>query len=126
MIFGIGTDIIEVGRIRKQISKTGNLKESLFTKAEIEYCESKHDNARHYAARFAAKEAFLKALGTGLRDGFSFREIEVLSDNLGRPEIKVYGKVKKFTVYHKLIYFNVSITHVKDYANAMVIIEKAD
>ena len=124
MISGLGTDIIEVSRIREQILKHPGLKEDLFTGSEIEYCENKSDKAQHYAARFAAKEAFLKALGTGLRDGMNFKEIEIKKDELDKPFIVLLGKTLE--IYNKLNIksIHVSMSHLKDVANAIVIIEK--
>ncbi|MBP7870250.1 MAG: holo-ACP synthase, partial [Candidatus Saccharicenans sp.] len=77
MIFGVGVDIIEVDRIEDKLSRTPGLKDKLYTPVEIGYCESKKFPAQHYAARFAAKEAFLKALGTGWSRGVKFSEIEI-------------------------------------------------
>lgn len=78
MIFGIGIDIIEVERVKNQISKSNGFREKIFTEREIEYCESKKNKAQHYAARFAAKEAFFKAIGTGWRNGMAFNAIIIL------------------------------------------------
>ena len=124
MISGLGTDIIEVSRIREQILKQPGLKEDLFTAAEIEYCENKSDKAQHYAARFAAKEALLKAMGTGLINGMKFREIEIKKDDLEKPFIVLLGKTLEVfnTFNYKSIH--VSMSHLKDVANAIVIIEK--
>ena len=80
MILGIGTDIIEVSRIEKEISKERQgFQKKVFTANEIQYCETKRFKAQNYAARFAAKEACLKAIGTGLRDGLSWKDIEILN-----------------------------------------------
>lgn len=124
MIFGIGTDIIEVERIEKQLEKNSGLKEKLFTPNEIAYCETKKNKAQHYAARFAAKEAFLKAIGTGWRDGLQFDEIEVTNDLLGKPAIMLYGKTKDFVAEINITNIQVSLTHIRDVVNAIVIVEK--
>ena len=124
MIYGIGTDIIEVNRIRKNIEKVSGLKTKLFTKKEIEYCESKRHSAEHFAARFASKEAFFKALGTGWRHGFAFTEIEISNNELGKPEITVSGKIKQFITENNITNIHISISHLKDIANAVVILEK--
>ena len=124
MIFGIGTDIIEVERVEKQISKDNGFKEKVFTAKEIEYCESKKGKAQNYAARFSAKESFFKAIGTGWRGGLAFTEIEILNDELGKPSIIPHGEVKKFIEENKITNINVSLTHIKEIANAIVIIEK--
>ncbi|MCK4640971.1 MAG: holo-ACP synthase [Candidatus Marinimicrobia bacterium] len=123
MIFGIGIDNIEVDRVRKQLEKNG-FKEKIFSPAEIEYCDNRKNFAECYAARFAAKEAFLKAIGTGWRGGLAFNEIEVLNDRLGKPVLKLYGKVKAFVEENGLENIHVSLTHLKNYASAIVIIEK--
>lgn len=124
LIFGIGTDIIEVERIEKQLENNSGLKEKLFTPGEIAYCETKKNKAQHYAARFAAKEAFLKAIGTGWRDGLQFNEVEVTNDQLGKPLIVLYGKTKDFVAEINITNIQVSLTHIKDMVNAIVIIEK--
>jgi len=124
MIFGIGTDIIEVDRIRKELAKNSGLKEKIFTASEISYCESKHDRAQHFAARFAAKEAFFKALGIGWRDGLEFQNIEIRNDKLGKPQIIIIGKVKEFFETNKLKSIQLSMGHIKELAIAFVIIEK--
>ena len=95
----------------------------MFTQKEIKYCESKRYNARHYAARYAAKESFFKALGTGWRFGFKHIDIEILNNKLGKPEIITYGKVAEFIIENKIKNIHVSISHIKDIANAIVIIE---
>lgn len=124
MIFGIGTDIIEVERIEKQLEKNSGLKDKLFTAGEIAYCESKKNKGQHYAARFAAKEAFLKAIGTGWRDGLQFNEVEVTNDQLGKPAIVLYGKTRDFVTEINITNIQVSLTHIKDVVNAIVIVEK--
>ena len=123
MIFGIGIDNIEVDRVRKQLEKN-RFKEKIFSPAEIEYCDNRKNFAERYAARFAAKEAFLKAIGTGWQGGLAFNEIEVLNDKLGKPVLKLYGKVKAFVEENGLENIHVSLTHLKNYASAIVIIEK--
>ena len=123
MIFGIGTDIIEVQRVEEKLLRTEGLKSELFTPAEIAYCESKKFPAQHFAARFAAKEAFLKAMGTGWSDGYRFAEVEVGSEPSGRPMLKVHGKVEGFCREHRIAGMQVSLSHVKEYAKAVVVLE---
>ena len=122
MISGVGIDIIEVARVAKEIAGAG-FKERYFSSEEIGYCESRHGKAGNYAARFAAKEAFFKALGTGYRGGLSFREVEVVNDRLGKPSIVLRGKTKELCRKRKLRGIHVSLTHIKDYASAVVITE---
>jgi holo-[acyl-carrier protein] synthase len=122
MILGIGTDITEIARISKSIeNKRFTIK--VFSKAEIEYCETKTNKAENYAARFAAKEAFLKALGTGLRAGITINEIEIVNDNLGKPSIHLIGKTAEIILDKNIQTIHVSLSHVKDMAMATVILE---
>jgi holo-[acyl-carrier protein] synthase len=125
MIFGIGTDIIEVARMEKHLKNTDQLLQKLFTAVEQAYAEPKAHKYQHYAARFAAKEAFFKALGTGYRYGMAFHEIEVINDELGKPVITVHGKVKEYLEKHGVKEIHLSISHVKEMANAFVVLEKA-
>jgi len=124
LIFGTGTDIIEVHRVEEKLSRTGGLKAKVFTSREIEYCESKHRPALHFAARFAAKEAFLKAMGTGWSGGLAFTEIEIVNNDLGKPELFVSGKVREFCEAHRIAGMEVSLTHIKDLAQAVVVLER--
>ena len=126
MIYGIGTDIIEVARVKKSIGTIGGFKEKIFGEKEIEYCGSKANMYEHFAGRFAAKEAFLKALGTGWRNGIAFKEIEVVNNELGKPELKLKGKALKFIKDRCLILSGVSISHTKETAVAVVILEKKE
>lgn len=123
MIFGIGTDIIEVRRVGDKLARTKRLKEKVFTPREIEYCEARKMSAQHFAARFSAKEAFLKAMGTGWSGGRKFDEIEVVNNALGKPELFVHGKVKEFCEAHAIIGMEVSLSHIKDLAQAVVVLE---
>lgn len=124
MITGLGTDIIEVGRIKDKLLSDEGFRDNIFTAAEVEYCESKKNKAENYAARYAAKEAFFKALGTGWRYGMAFKEIEIINDKLGKPEISVSGKVKEFMEQNNIQDIHVSLSHIKDMVNAIVILEK--
>ena len=124
MVFGIGTDIIEIRRVEQALRRTGRLKQKIFTAREIEYCELRGKSAQHFAARFAAKEAFLKALGTGWQGGHRFDEIEVINDQRGKPEAVVHGKVKAFCEEKGISRFQVSLSHIKERALAVVVLEK--
>ncbi len=123
MIYGIGTDIIEVERIRGFISKGDAFKKRVFTDQEIAYSDSFRDPAPFYAARFSAKEAFVKALGTGFTGGIGFNQIEVYHVELGKPEIRLTGKAKEEADKKGITKIHVSISHVKDWANAVVVLE---
>lgn len=125
MIYGLGTDIIEVDRVARQVDGDSRFKEKIFSSNEVRYCESfKVNKAQHYAARYAAKEAFFKAIGTGYRGGLAFNEISVENDSLGKPQITLQGKAQEYANNHKFKHIHVSLSHVKEYATATVIIEK--
>ena len=122
MITGIGTDIIEVERVRKALERDA-LKEKAFSKREIEYCD-KDKFAQSYAARAAAKEAFFKALGTGWRDKMNIYEVEILNDEFGKPFIELSGETLKVFEQKGGGKIHVSISHIKEHAVAFVIIEQ--
>jgi len=125
MTFGVGIDIIEVSRIQKELSKeNGGFKAKVFTKNEIDYCEPKATKAQNYAARFAAKEAFFKAMGSGWSNGFAWTEVEVAKDAAGKPYIITHGKVKEFMSKNQISNVHVSISHIKETATAIVSLEK--
>ena len=111
-IFGIGTDIVNIKRIQKTLKVSNNFKRRIFSKNEIIYCEKKKNPSSFYAKRFAAKEALSKALGTGIRKGINFKDIEIINNNYGKPTIKLRGstanflkrkiKNKKYSIYLSL------------------------
>lgn len=123
MIKGTGIDIVEVVRIKKAILKSDHFKQFVFAPEEIEYCEAKGNSFESFAGRFAAKEAFFKALGTGWQDNTAFNEVVVSNDTLGRPFIKLIGETEKTLEDHQFL-IHLSISHTKEYATAMVIIEE--
>ena len=120
MIFGIGTDIIQVERVKKSIETIPGFTEKIFSPFEIDYCQTKKNKYEHFAARFAAKEAFFKALGTGMRTPHSWHDIIILNDTLGKPMISLAGKSAQQL---KNAACHVSLSHTEDYATAVVIIE---
>ncbi len=123
MIIGIGTDIIEVQRIKKAIEEYGErFLKRICTQTEIEYCEQFNDKKfLHYAARFAAKEAFSKAIGTGFSQGFKANEIGVANADSGKPSLVLQGDMqKKWGEYA----FHISLSHTESNATACVIMEK--
>lgn len=124
MIFGIGTDIIEVERVDRLIGKGDAFRNKVFTESEIEYCERSKNKMERYAARFAAKEALFKAMGTGCRGEMSFRNIEVFSDELGKPMIRTFGAVDEFLKQNKIESIHLSMSHLKAMAMATVLLEK--
>ncbi len=123
MIVGIGTDIIEVIRIEKAMSRDTGFRDKIFTPVEITYCEAKKNKFQHYAARFSAKEAFLKAIGTGWRYGIRFADIGIYHDELGKPHIEVTGKAKELIDSLSVSKIHVSLSHLKEMATAVVILE---
>lgn len=126
MILGAGVDLIELTRIRESLKKYGDrFKNRLFTSGEIEYCDSRSSNAfRHYAARFAAKEAVMKALGLGWQQGTSWKEIEVIRNGKGQPQIRLTGSTARTARKLKSKRVLLSLTHSETHAAAFVIIEK--
>jgi holo-[acyl-carrier protein] synthase len=123
MFFGVGIDLIEVERVAEKISKKSGFKELVFSPAEINYCEAKTNKYEHYAARFAAKEAFFKAIGTGWINGTAFNEVEIINNETGKPEMSFLGKTAVSVAEMKLGKIAVSLSHVKSMASAVVIIE---
>lgn len=123
MIFGIGTDMIEVERVAEKIGKNVGFRELVFSKREIEYCEAKTNKYEHYAARFAAKEAFFKALGTGWKNGTTFNEIEITNDETGKPVISLLGETGTSIEAMNIGKIAVSLSHLKTIASAFVVIE---
>ena len=123
MILGIGIDTIEVSRVAKEIAGTGGFRERYFSAGEINYCEPKRGRVRNYAARFAAKEAFFKALGTGYRGGLAFKEVEVINNRLGKPEISLRGRAREVCRKRRIRAIHVSLTHIKNYSSAVVVME---
>ena len=124
MIIGIGIDIIEVQRVADKISKENGFREMVFSAGEIAYCEKAASKAEHYAARFAAKEAFLKAAGGGLTLGFELKDIEITNDDLGKPSIQLNDKFKMLATNNGWNKIHVSLSHVQAMACAVVIIEQ--
>jgi holo-[acyl-carrier protein] synthase len=123
MIKGTGIDIIDIPRIKKKTTEDPRFIEKLFTETEITYCEAKFRKEIHYAARFAAKEAFFKAMGTGWRDGMKWTDISIENDDLGKPEIKLQGKTLENFKEKNFENIHLSISHTREYAVALVIIE---
>ncbi len=120
---GIGTDIIEVDRIATKIDKGQGFRELVFTPAEIVYCEKQANKYESYAARFAAKEAFLKALGTGWGgSGIHFNEIEIRNNEAGKPEIHLIGNAEGMPALQEITQIFVSLSHVRSVAMATVVI----
>jgi holo-[acyl-carrier protein] synthase len=123
-IVGTGVDICEVARVRAAIDRFGQrFLKRVFTAAEREYCESKRNRVERYAARFAAKEAAMKAIGTGLRRGVTWQDFEVSREPGGRPTLHMKGKAAEFAAKLGVKRAALSITHTKEQAMAQVILE---
>ncbi len=124
MIVGTGIDIAEVPRIEASIARFGDrFLRRIFTEAEIRYCESKANRIERYAARFAAKEAAMKAIGTGWNHGVTWRDCEVCRQPGGRPTIAFHGKAAEFAAKLGAVHIALSLSHTKEYAIAQVILE---
>ncbi len=123
MIVGIGIDMIEVDRVREKIEKEKGFREHIFSSSEIAYCEDQLEPYQHYAARFAAKEAFLKAIGQGLMYSLHVHNIEIVSRKDGKPEIVLSEEYKDLIEENAWQKIHVSLTHLKSVASAVVIIE---
>jgi len=122
MIIGIGTDIIEIERVKQAINNR-HFVERVYTVKEQNYCESRGRQATaSYAARFAGKEAFFKAIGTGIICNLT--EVEILNDNLGCPHIFLTGKADELVTKAEAEKIHISLSHSKNYAVATCIIEK--
>lgn len=125
MIYGIGTDFVEVSRIEKILQRWGDrFIGKVYSLDEIKYCQTKASPAMHYAARFAAKESFLKSLGIGLGMGVKLREIEVINNPQGRPVLKIHERIKDGLNKLGITAMHISITHTREHAHAIVILEK--
>ena len=127
-VLGTGIDIVENYRLKKLLlKKKSNFKNKIFTNNEIAYCEKKSNFTNCYSKRFAAKEAFVKALGTGFRKNINFKDIEVLKNHYGKPYILINKKViNKIKTLFKVKKFNIllSISDETKYSIASVIISK--
>jgi holo-[acyl-carrier protein] synthase len=123
MIIGTGIDIIEVERIAARVGRDNGFREFVFSKDEMNYCDSKASPFEHYAARFAAKEAFLKAIGKGWDTGLQWNEIEVVNEGNGKPGLRLSGQTEKMLSPLGIRIIHVSLSHLKTMATAVVILE---
>jgi holo-[acyl-carrier protein] synthase len=117
----VGVDAVAVGRLERLMRDHPSSEEEIFTARELEYCRSKRRHHEHLAARFAAKEAVLKAFGTGLSRQMRWTEVEVLNDASGRPRVKLGGAVAAYAGRHGLTDLDVSLTHTEGLAIAQVV-----
>jgi holo-[acyl-carrier protein] synthase len=124
MIYGIGIDLIEIDRILQALTRTGQrFVERVFTESEQQYCRRQRRSEACYAVRFAAKEAFLKAFGTGLRQYMRWRDIEVQRDALGKPRLYIYGFLREQCTSQEIRHIHLSLSHSATMAIAQVILE---
>ncbi|HKS42050.1 MAG TPA: holo-ACP synthase [Blastocatellia bacterium] len=124
MIVAIGIDIVEISRMEEVFARQGErFRSRVFTEAEIEYCEGRSARLESYAARFAAKEAVMKALGTGWGEGVAWRDIEVIRAETGAPEIRLRGRALELFDERGARKAHLSLTHSREVAMAQVIFE---
>jgi holo-[acyl-carrier protein] synthase len=124
MVIGIGTDLIEIGRVEASIERFGErFLERVFTPGEIAYCMQKKASAESFAARFAAKEAGAKALGTGISRGVSWQEIEVRREPGERPTLHWSGRAAERAAAMGVARTELSLTHSRSMAMAVVVVE---
>jgi len=124
MILGVGTDLMEIARIQQSIDRYGDrFLARVFTPREIAYCRRKKNAAESFAARFAAKEAGAKALGTGISHGISWLELEVTREPTGRPLLQLSGRAAGRARSLGVTRISLSLTHSRDTALAVVMME---
>jgi holo-[acyl-carrier protein] synthase len=121
----IGVDIVEVPRVERLIRKYERVQERLFTGPEIDYCRARRNCYEHMAARFAAKEAVLKALGTGLGSGMRWTDVEVLNEEGGRPYVRLAGAVAAFAEQDGVKQLELSLSHTSGLALAQALAVRA-
>jgi holo-[acyl-carrier protein] synthase len=124
MVVGVGTDLMEIARIRQSIERFGDrFLWRVFTPREIAYCQRKKNAAESFAARFAAKEAGAKALGTGISHGVGWLEIEVAREPSGKPRLELTGRAAEWARHLGVVRTSLSLTHSRDVALAVVVLE---
>lgn len=124
MVVGIGVDLVETARIASSIEHhSERFTRRLYTPTEIAYCEKFKNKAERYAARFAAKEAAFKALGTGWREGVRWLDVEVVNQASGKPELMLHGRAEELARALGVVRMSISISHADHYAVVQVIFE---
>jgi holo-[acyl-carrier protein] synthase len=124
MVLGLGTDLIETRRVQESIDRFGErFLERIFTAGEIAYCSRKKNSAESFAARFAAKEAGAKALGTGISRGVSWKEFEVKRQASGKPSLHLSGRAEELAGAMGAKRVQLSLTHSRELAMAVVVLE---
>ena len=120
-IYSIGIDLIEIERIEKLMDRYGDkFINRIFTDVEIDYCSKKKDKGS-FAARFATKEAVFKATGLGLGKGMTWKDVEVINDEKGKPEVRLYGKTAELLANKSI---HISISHSKDAAISIIVVDQ--
>lgn len=124
MIVGSGIDLVEIGKLRAAMERRGDrLRNRIFTPGEIRYCDGRPNPFQHYAARFAAKEALFKAIGTGWSGGVGWRDAEVRNRTNGKPDLLLSGKALEVARRLGAARYQISLSHTDRYAVAQVILE---
>lgn len=127
MIVGIGTDLMEIERVEHSIARFGErFLDRIFTAGERRYCERKKNAAESFAARFAAKEAGAKALGTGISRGVGWQDFEVRRAPGQRPELHLSGRAAELASQMGVVRVSLSLTHTRGLAMAVVVVERTD
>lgn len=125
MIFGVGIDLVEIGRIETILKRwEGKFLTRIYSADEIRYCNRKARPGVHFAARFAVKEAFLKAIGLGMGGGIRFCDIETGRDPKGKPLLMLAGGANDFLLAHGIRSVHLTISHTDAYATAAVVLER--
>jgi len=125
MIVGSGIDIVNIERMERVLSRWGTLfLNRVYTEKEISWCQQKHRPSECFAIRFAAKEAFLKALGLGLRNGIRWRDIEVENDPMGKPFLSLHRKAREILQTYRVERTFLTLSHDYPYAVAHVLLER--
>jgi len=125
VIYGIGTDIVRISRIKKAIERWGDrFLNKVFTEYEIRFCNSRPRPVNAFALRFAAKEAFSKAIGLGMKQGIRWRDIEVFHYPSGKPAIRLYGKSREICEKEQIKGIHITLSDEGDYGIAFVVLER--
>ena len=123
MVLGMGIDIVKISRIERLFIKwKDRFLNRLFTEREIDFCINKRLPSQHFAIRFAAKEAFLKALELGMRAGIPWKDIEIINDTMGKPSIELHSKAKEIGLNNNIRNILLSTSHDGGYGIAQVIL----
>ncbi len=119
---GIGIDIVPISKVEDLVSKHENFLTIVFTAREITYCKGKKKSEEHFAARFAAKESVLKALGIGLGKGIEWTDVEILSSNSGKPRVCLHGELNEIACKKNVEKIVISFSHCETHAVAQALV----